>query len=275
MALPTISTAFVEEFEAGVHMAYQRMGSKLRGTVRTKNNVSNKTTFQKIGKGSATQKARHGDIPPMNLDHTNVSVTLEDWYAGEWIDDLDTLRINHDEHMVAQQSGAAALGRKTDEQLIAAMETTTSTADEATNGATLAWALDLMEAFGANDVPDDGQRYVSLAWETWSQLMLLKEFASQDWIGRDSLPFKNAGTAKEWLTFIWFPHSGMSAIAGPGHTGIAYHRSSVGHAIGADVQTNIQFHNDKDSWFVNNKMQMNAVLIDALGCFTLDIVDTP
>ena len=47
MALNTISTSFIEEFESGVHVAYQRMGSKLRNTVRTRNGVKNKTTFQK------------------------------------------------------------------------------------------------------------------------------------------------------------------------------------------------------------------------------------
>ena len=47
MATPSISTSFIEEFESGVHMAYQRMGSKLRNTIRTANGVKNKTTFQK------------------------------------------------------------------------------------------------------------------------------------------------------------------------------------------------------------------------------------
>ena len=47
MATPTIDTSFIEEFESGVHMAYQRQGSKLRGTIRTANGVKNKTTFQK------------------------------------------------------------------------------------------------------------------------------------------------------------------------------------------------------------------------------------
>ena len=66
MALTTISTSFIEEFESGVHVAYQRMGSKLRNTVRTRNGVKNKTTFQKIGKGFATTKARHGNIVIFN-----------------------------------------------------------------------------------------------------------------------------------------------------------------------------------------------------------------
>ena len=151
MAVPSISTSFIEEFESGVHMAYQRMGSKLRNTVRNRAGMKNKTTFQKIGKGFATTKARHGAVAPMNLEHTNVNVTLEDYFAGEWIDDLDQLRINHDEMLVAQQSGAYALGRKTDDLILAAMTTTTSSHDETTNGITLAWSLELMEKFGAKE----------------------------------------------------------------------------------------------------------------------------
>ena len=45
----TISTAFIKQFESEVHIAYQRMGSKLRNTVRTVSNVSgNVVRFQKI-----------------------------------------------------------------------------------------------------------------------------------------------------------------------------------------------------------------------------------
>ena len=35
----TIDQAFIKQFETEVHMAYQRMGSKLRNTVRTAGNV--------------------------------------------------------------------------------------------------------------------------------------------------------------------------------------------------------------------------------------------
>ncbi len=266
MATPTIDTSFIEEFESGVHMAYQRQGSKLRNTIRTVNGVKNKTTFQKIGKGFATTKARHGNIAPMNLEHTNVAVTLEDYFAGEWIDDLDQLRINHDEMLVAQQSGAYALGRKTDELILDAMDATTSTANETTNGATLAWAFGLMESFGNNDIPDDGRRYVVVGWENWSQLMDLDEFSRAEYVGESDLPFMNAMTAKRWLGFMWFPFSGLDDD-GTNRKCFAWHADSVGHAIGADVSSNMQYHNDKDAYFVLNKMQMNAALIDANGVF--------
>ena len=272
MATPTISTSFIEEFESGVHMAYQRQGSKLRNTIRTANGVKNKTTFQVLGKGFATTKARHGNVAPMNLEHTNVNVTVEDYFAGEWIDDLDQLRINHDEMMVAQQSGAYALGRKTDELILSAMDATTNNHNETTNGITLSWALGLMELFGNGDVPDDGRRYVAVGWENWSQLLDLDEFSRSEYVGPEQLPFANAMTAKNWLGFMWFPFSGLDSInSDADRKCFAWHQDSVGHAIGADVSSNMQYHNDKDSYFVLNKMQMNSVLIDANGCYELQL----
>ena len=50
----SISTAFIKQFEAEVHMAYQRMGSKLKNTIRQVNNVQgSQERFQKVGKGTA------------------------------------------------------------------------------------------------------------------------------------------------------------------------------------------------------------------------------
>lgn len=273
MSQPSIDTAFVEEFESGVHLAYQRMGSKLRNTIRTRDGVKNKTTFQKMGKGSATQKQRHGVIPPMNLPHDNVSVTVEDWYAGEWVDDLDTLRVNHDELMVAQESAAAALGRKTDEIIISdALTTTTSTRDETTNGVTLAFANGLLVDYGNNEVPDDGQRMAVIGWEQWTQLMAIDQFSRSDYVGEDQLPYKGGMTAKRWMTFMWVPFSGLNAGGAADRTECyTYHKNAAAHAIGKDVSSNMQYHNDRASTFVQNQMQMGAVLIDAEGVFKHDL----
>ncbi len=49
----SIDKVFIKQFEAEVHLAFQQMGTKLRSTVRTKNDVKgSSTTFQKIGKGN-------------------------------------------------------------------------------------------------------------------------------------------------------------------------------------------------------------------------------
>ena len=45
----TITNAFITQFESEVHMAYQRMGAKLKNLVRTVNGVSGSSVkFQKV-----------------------------------------------------------------------------------------------------------------------------------------------------------------------------------------------------------------------------------
>jgi Phage capsid protein len=55
----SIDLSFVKQFEREVHEAYRSQGSLLRTTVRSKNIVKGaSTTFQKIGKGVSSTKAR-------------------------------------------------------------------------------------------------------------------------------------------------------------------------------------------------------------------------
>lgn len=265
MAQNTIDVSFIQEFETGVKLAYQRMGSYLRGTVRFRAGVKNQTTYQKMGTGTATQKARNGDVPPMNLSHSNVTVILQDWFAGEWVDDLDLLRENHDEMVAAQESGARALGRKTDEQIAAAANTASVSIDETTNGATLAWAMSVMAKFGTNDVPEGASdRFVVIDYVNWGKLMSIDQFNRLSYVGNTTVLTEGA-VAKQWLGFTWIPFSGISTLSTNAPC-FSYHRQAIGMAVGADVQSNIQYHNYKDSHFVLNKMQMNSVLIDDRGC---------
>ena len=60
----SIDQAFVKQFEREVHEAYQRQGSKLRGTVRVKTGVvGGSTVFQQVGTAAAQTKGRHAMVP--------------------------------------------------------------------------------------------------------------------------------------------------------------------------------------------------------------------
>ena len=75
----TIEEAFVKQFEAEVAEAYQRQGSKLRPTVRSKTGVKGASTiFPRVGKGTAAAKARNGAVPVMNLTYSNAECFLQD-----------------------------------------------------------------------------------------------------------------------------------------------------------------------------------------------------
>lgn len=273
----TLDQAFIKQFEREVHEAYQRQGSKLRNTVRTVGNVNGSSAiFQKVGKGTASTKSTHGMVPVMNLNHTSVEVILQDYYAGDWVDRLDELKTNIDERQVIANAGANALGRKTDELIIAALATaTTHTIVDSNIGMTKDKILSAFQTFGANDVPDDGQRYCVVGWKQWSELLKIEEFVNADYIGKDALPFATITQAKMFLGTIFVPHSGLPIDASDIRSCFYYHRTAIGHAAASDVKTDITWHGDRAAHFVNNMMSQGAGLIDQSGIVTIKCDETP
>lgn len=273
----SIDQAFIKQFEREVHEAYQRQGSKLRATVRTINNVNGSTAvFQKVGTGTASTKSTHGMVPVMNLDHTAIEVTLQDFYAGDWLDRLDELKLNIDERQVIANAGAYALGRKTDELIIDALDSATGhTIVDANVGLTKAKLLQAFETFGENDVPDDGQRYCVVGWKQWSELLALDEFVRADYVGSDQLPFATITQAKMWLGTIFIPHSGLPIDGSDIRSCYWYHKTAIGHAASSDVATDISWHGDRAAHFVNNMMSQGAGLIEDNGVITIKCDETP
>ncbi len=266
----TIDAAFVKQYQAEVHEAYQRQGSKLRPTVRSKANVRGASTvFQRVGRGVAMAKARTGNVPVMNLDYSNVECFLQDHYAGDWIDRFDELKTNMDERTVLASAGAYALGRRTDDLVIASLDTGSIEATGVTagltdaEGLTRAKILRAFELLGAADVPDDGNRYAVVGWRQWSDLMLIPEFTNAQFVGDNDLPWKGT-QAKRWLGATWLPHSGLTVTGGLRFC-YFYHKSAVGHAAASDVITDISWHGDRAAHFVNSMMSQGAVLIDNQG----------
>lgn len=272
----TLDTAFIKQFEKEVHEAYQRQGSKLRNTVRTISNVNGSSAvFQKVGTGTAATKSTHGMVPVMNLNHTNVEVALQDYYAGDWVDRLEELKTNIDERQVIANAGAYALGRKTDELIINALATaSTNTISDGNTGLTLTKILQAFETFGAADVPDDGNRYCVVGWKQWSQLLSLDEFVNAEYVGQEQLPFSTITQAKMWLGTIWMPLSGLP-VASDIRSCFWYHKTAVGHAAASDVQTDITWHGDRAAHFVNNMMSQGAGLIDGTGVVVINCDETP
>jgi len=265
----SITQSFVKHFQADVHLQYQQMGSKLRNTVRTKNNIiGSSTTFQKVGKGTASTKARHGKVPVMNVDHEPVECQLYDYYAGDWVDKLDEIKGPSDERTVIARAGAYALGRKTDEMIISQLDTSTNYSGAGVDGLTKAKVLEAFELLGEADVPDDGERYAVIGWKQWSDLLGIQEFANADYVGDDALPWKGT-QAKRWLGALWMPHSGLTKDGGNIRYCYWYHKTAIGHAIGAEVKTDATWHGDRAANFINNMMSQGSCLIDASGVVSM------
>lgn len=261
----TINNAFITQFESEVHLAYQRMGSKLRNTVRQANNVNGSTVkFQVIGKGTANTKSRNADVTGMEVAHSTVTATLTDHYAPEYIDKLDELKINIDERQAVAQSAAYALGRKTDELITAALDAGANSTQIADTAGALAKAdfITMFETLGSADVPEDGQRYLALSPAGYADLFNISEFVNSDFVGDQNLPFAGGATAKEFMGIKCFA---TSAVAGGKN--YLYHTSSIGLGVGSDVKTEVNYVPQKVAHLVVAHMSMGSVVIDDDGVY--------
>jgi hypothetical protein len=260
----TIDQAFIKQFETEVHMSYQRMGSKLRNTVRTTNVSGSTARFQIIGTGTATTKSRNGDVTTMELAHTYVETTMADYYAAEYIDKLDELKTNINERQAIATSAAAALGRKTDELIIAALDAGANSTQIHDTGSAVEKAdvLSLFETVGNADMPDDGNRYVAMSPAGFADLYAITEFASADFVGPANLPFAGGMSMKEFLGFKFFS---TSAVAGGKN--FAYHMNAIGLGINADVSTELNYVPQKAAHLANSMMSMGSIAIDDEGIY--------
>ncbi len=270
----SIEQGFIKQFEADVHLAYQQMGTKLRATVRSKSGVIGaSTTFQKVGRGTASTKSRHGIVPVMNLNHEPVECMLQDYYAGDWIDALDELKTNIDERRVVASAGAYALGRKTDELIISAMSGATNFVGDYSTGLTKSLILSAVEELNARDIPDDGRRFAVVGVHQWNELLSMDEFVSADYVGTD-LPLVSGGASKKWLGITWLLHNDLPLPSADSRNCFIYHATSVGHACGQEVKTDISWHGERAAHFVSNSMSQGAVLIDGDGIVCLKCKDS-
>lgn len=278
----SIPNSFIKQYESDVHHVFQREGGYLRSTVRFKTGVVGaSTTFQKAGKGTATTKARHGVVTPMNQDHTAILCTLEDFYAPDWVDKLDEAKTNIDERNVIAKGGAWAIGRKVDEQILTALDTTTeaTVTITVTNRATIRASFqEFAEAAWDNDVPNDGMVFGALTPRAWSQVEILDEFSNSQWVGADGLPWATGrptgGKFKDWKGIKWMMHTGLPGKGTATAAQFIWHKMAIGYATGAHANNNaendairadIWWSGERQSHLITHCMSGGACLIDTTG----------
>jgi hypothetical protein len=79
-------------------------------------------------------------------------------------------------------------------------------------------------------------------------------------------------TAKRWLGFLFFTHSGLT-VSGSTRNCHAYHKSAIGLATGADVRTEVNYIPEKVSHLTTSYMSMQSVAIDATGFMQIEITE--
>lgn len=267
----TISTAFIATFDAEVKQAYQG-AAKLFGTIRTKTGVNGSThRFPKLGKGLAQPRIPQTDVVPMNVQHSNVTATLEDWSAPEYSDIYDLQKINFDERKELKMAIASAMGRRMDQLTLDAADAGASATQVGTavgagvglNTAKLRRAKRLMDAAG---VPATDRTFVHSAVGL-EQLLGETDATSSDF---NSIKALVNGELNTWLGFKFImiedrDEGGLDITGANVRKNFAYHKAALGIAVGMDMRTEMNYVPEKTSWLINGMFSAGAVGIDSSG----------
>lgn len=279
-----LSIAFIQSFDDLVKQSYQGIGI-LRPTVRVRSNiVGSSHRFTVIGKGLATPRVPQTDVVPMNVGYTNATANITDWNAAEYTDIFDQQKVNFDEQRQLAFVVAGAIGRREDQLIIDAMDasgtsktvpTSEGGADTNLNTAKMRKAKQLLDQSG---VPQSDRHCVVHANNIFG-LLGDTTATSSDF---NTIRALVDGQINTWLGFDMHmmedrDEGGLPFAAGDVRTGFAYHggaMGAVGHAVGINFRTEINYIPEKTSWLINGLFSAGSVAIDAEGIVEVEMDET-
>jgi hypothetical protein len=269
----TLNAAAIASFDAEVKHAYQDAGAKLRERVRIKTGVVGSThRFPKLSAGIASRRTPQSDVVPMNLQHTNATVTLEDWNAAEYTDVFDEAKTNISERAELAMAIAKAINRREDQLILDALEATATTLTVAASVGGAGTDLNVAKLrrigrlLGENGVGEDEELTYVGSHQGKESLLGETQVTSADF---NSVRALVNGEVNSFLgmVFKWIASRAEGGLdkTGNDRTSFAWARSAVGHAVGMDQRMEVNYIPQKTSWLANMLFSAGSVEIDAGG----------
>lgn len=255
-----LSSVAKEEFDSEVKHAYQGMKT-LRDCVSVRMGVvGDKYDFRLMGKGVATARTgSSADVVPMDIAHSVKVATLTDYEAPEYTDVYNQQTVNFDEVKQLAKTIAGAMGRRDDQSIITALATSTNTLVDATPG--LDTLINAAELLNKVDAPAE-DRYFVCDEAFLKNLLNDATLTSADYASVRAL---QAGTIDSFMGFKFkFIGSGR-AEGGLAGAAYAFHKDAVGHAVGIDMKTRVDYVPHKASWLSMGMWKAGSVAIDPEG----------
>ena len=273
----TLSAAAMQQFDDMVLQEFQGTGF-LKGTVTVRNNVVGDIyKFRHMGKGLANQKPTQADVTPMDVAHSLINCTLENWNAPEYTDVFDQAEVNFDEQSELAEAIASALGRRMDQLIIDACDAEASPAATIVDGSvglTFEKVNQTNTALIKKGVRGNMRTFL-ITGDGCEDLLAETEVNSSDYNTVKTLIA--AGVNDGWMGFDWKVIEDRDEGGIPVTTGVAesfaYDKRAVGLAIGIDVKTEVNYIAQKTSWLCNGLMKAGAVSRNGNGIVSISWVE--
>jgi hypothetical protein len=254
-----ITTAFVEQYKANVLHLAQQKGSKLRDAVRTETVTGKAHFFERIGSTAAQKRtSRHSDTPRMDTPHSRRKVSMDDYDWADLIDNEDKVRMLISPTSDYALAGAYAMGRAMDDAIISAATGTSyggvsggttvplPAGQKIVHGGTnltIAKCLAAKKLLDAAEVDPDEQRFLICTADQISDFLNITEVKSSDY---NTIKALAQGQIDTYLGFKFIRSERLGQDATPNRQVLAFTKSAIGLALGADITTKISERSDKN-----------------------------
>ena len=254
-----ITTAFVEQYKSNVFHLAQQKGSKLRDAVRTESIVGKSHFFERIGSTAAVKRtSRHADTPRVDTPHSRRKVTMDDYDWADLIDDSDKVRLLISPQSEYAKAGAYAMGRTMDDVIIAAAtgnafggvsggSTIALPAGQkiahGSTGLTIAKLITAKEKLDAANVDPDEARVLVCSAKQISDLLGTTQITSADF---NSVKALVQGDIDTFMGFKFIRSERLGTDSNGNRQVLAFTNTSIGLALGKDIQTKISERADKN-----------------------------
>jgi hypothetical protein len=254
-----ITTAFVEQYKSNVLHLAQQKGSRLRNAVRVEMVTGKSAFFERIGSTAAEKRtSRHSDTPRMDTPHSRRKVSLDDYDWADLIDQEDKVRMLISPQSEYAIAGANAMGRAMDTAII---DAATGTAYSGAAGGTsvslpsgqkvahgsadlsVAKLRSAKKILDAAEVDPDEERFLVCSAEQIDALLAETEVTSSDF---NTIKTLVQGEIDTFMGFKFIRSERLNTDSTPSRQVLAFAKSAIGLAIGADISTKISERADKN-----------------------------
>ena len=254
-----ITTAFVEQYKSNVFHLAQQKGSRLRDAVRSETVTGKAHFFERIGSTAAQKRtSRHSDTPRMDTPHSRRKVTMDDYDWADLIDNEDKVRMLISPTSDYALSGAYAMGRAMDDAISSAatvkaycvvsggtsvvLPAGQKIAHNSTN-LTIAKLLSAKKLLDAAEVDPDEARFLICTADQIQDFLNIAEVKSSDY---NTIKALAQGQIDTYLGFKFIRSERLGQDATPNRQVLAFTKSAIGLALGADITTKISERSDKN-----------------------------
>ena len=276
--MPTIDSAFIEEYEDNVRHLAQQKETRVRPHVTEVSSGGEAYNFERLGPTDALEKTgRRVDTAYVDSDWSrrvaqprtfNHTLTIEH-------EDKVQMLVNPDSNYAMNQ--AMAMNRAMDSIIIEAASGDALGGDgtpvaippsQIIGDGTVPISFDLMtasqEQFMKDEIMPDQAKVMIVGPTQVRKLMQLTEQTSSDYVNAKALQTLNAsGIVHNWMGYTWVVSNLLEAPAGGELYCIAMTKQAIGCAVNQDTFTRITENPSKSyMWQVFSQWTMGAVRVE-------------